>query len=189
MINIIKGCMKSGKSELLIKYALEIGLDNIICLKPALDDRFSATDIVSRNNNLPRLPAVTFRNYEDLRRSFLVGKIADAILIDETSLLLDSKFLVDAIVEANSLGYDIYLTSLNAWWTGEKPDILKRLDKLDNINYIKFKSKAICVVCGHKATMTYKKGGTDAIIEVGDIEYEPRCLKHFRASMQRKRYE
>jgi len=184
-INVFTGCMGSGKTERLIYEIINQRQRSktFLALKPAIDN----TDITSRNKELPTIGSLSFKNYEDLRKIFLNEKVVDCLFFDETSLLVDSSFLVDALIEARSLGYKIWLTSLNHWWTGETPDILKRLKKYpDIINIFKIPSKVRCVVCGHKATFTFKKGGGDDLIEVGHYQYEPRCRKHFSQGMQNR---
>jgi thymidine kinase len=165
--------MFAGKTSKAI--SLSDGCGSTIYFKTALDNRYSADDIVT-HDNIAR-PALVLRNMSDCDNYMLLGKIADNIVIDEVQFFND--FIVQAIKEASILGYNVFVTGLNYWADGSKPVIVEELRKLDGINEIKLKARCSC---GSPAEFTAKMvGSLDNIVEVGGSKiYQPKCKKCFR---------
>lgn len=175
MINLITGCMFAGKTTTAIKMTDEEG--SCLYFKPQLDNRYSADDIVTHDNI--KRPALKLKNMTDCDNYFLNSKLADCILIDEFQFY--EPFIIQALIEANKMGYKVYVTSLNYWADGSKPERLEQLRWIcnDKINEIKLKAKCSC---GEPAEFTAKMiGSLEQIIEVGGANlYQAKCKKCFR---------
>lgn len=173
MINLITGCMFAGKTTKAINLSDDVG--SCLYFKPAIDKRYSADDIVTHDNI--KRPALVLKNMTDCDNYFLNSKLAHCILIDELQFF--DSFIIQAIKEACNMGYQVYVTSLNYYADGSKPDRLEELRKLENINEIKLKARCDC---GKPAEFTAKMvGSLEQIIEIGGAKiYQAKCKKCFR---------
>lgn len=184
-ITVYSGPMFANKSTNLIEifYQASRQGQTCICIKPALDNRYSATDIVTHKNDKgqrQKINAATVANITHCDNAFLKEKKADILIIDEISLVED-EWLYQSIKEAYSLGYDIYLSSLNYLANGSVPSILRMLRKEYDLNEVKLRS--FCKECKKPhANYTLKRGGDpNKLIEVGGSGiYEPVCHRIFR---------
>lgn len=174
-VEVIAGCMFAGKTEELIRRikVLEFAKKNIKVFKPAIDDRYSKTKVVSHAGS--SVEAIVVKQAEDIL-DFIDDKV-DVVAIDEV------QFFDDAIVEVCDLlakkGKRVMAAGLDTDFRGEPFGVMPIL-----ITEAEFVTKltAVCNKCGSPATRTQRlvnnepAGYDDPIILVGASEaYEARC--------------
>lgn len=177
MITLITGCMFAGKTSKAIRLSDD---GHTLYFKPCIDKRYKADDVCT-HDGVSR-PAVVLKNITDCDNYFLRSKLSHNILIDEVQFFDD--FIVQAIKEADRMGYEVYVTGLNYWADGRTPEIIKQLRKLD-VNEIKLKARCDC---GNQATFTAKMvGSLENIVEIGGKDlYKPMCKKCFKQFRNRQ---
>ena len=170
-IEIISGCMFSGKTEELIRRLrrAEIAKLSVQIFKPKIDDRYSKEEIVSHSDQ--SLPSTIVEFPRDILR---LGQPAQVIGIDEAQFFDDS--LVGVCHELANQGKRIIVAGLDMDYRGEPFEPMPQL--LATAEYIT-KAMAICVVCGNPASMTQRKISSAERVVVGALDsYEARCRKH-----------
>lgn len=167
-IEVIAGCMFSGKTEELIRRLrrAEIAKQKVLVFKPRLDTRFSAKAIVSHSDQ--SLPSLLVDNPEDILE---LAVHAQVVGIDEV------QFFPMGIVEVcNTLanqGKRVIAAGLDQDYKGVPFDPMPQL--LAVAEYIT-KTLAICVVCGNPADKTQRKTHSSERVIVGASDiYEARC--------------
>lgn len=178
IIEVITGCMFSGKSEELIRRIkrARIAKQNVQVFKSTLDTRYDEKSVVSHSG--AKVEAISIDHPEKI-----IAKIendTEVVAIDEAQFFNDRiiyviEFLADKGLRVIVAGLD---TDFRGEPFGPMPYILSRAEKVDKLT-------AICVICGDEATRTQRiiNGNPasyyDSIIMVGASEkYEPRCRIH-----------
>ncbi len=177
-IEVIAGCMFSGKSEELIRRLkrAQIARQRVQVFKPAIDTRYSEIEVVSHNGE--KITGIPVKDSAELYS--LIDKNADVIGIDE------AQFFDDGIVRvANKLadeGFRVILAGLDMDFRrepfGPMPRLLAIADDVQKLH-------AICTICGEDAMYTQRlingqpANYNDPVIMIGASEkYEARCRKH-----------
>lgn len=177
-IEVITGCMFSGKSEELIRRLKRgrIARLNIQVFKPTIDTRYSKIEVVSHAGE--RIEAIPVTNAEELLDS--VSKDTDLVGVDESQFF--DTGLVDVARKVSRSGKRIILAGLDMDFRGEPfgpmPYLMSIADEVTKLH-------AICMICGEEATMTQRlidghpAKYTDPIVMIGSEErYEARCKLH-----------
>ncbi len=169
-IEVITGCMFSGKTEELIRRLrrAQIAKQKVKIFKPKIDARYSKNSIVSHNEQ--SLPSILI---EDIIEVVDLAKDAQVIGIDE------AQFFNEGIVHICNLlasrGKRVIVAGLDQDYTGKPFDPMPQL--LAIAEYIT-KQHAICVVCGNPADKTQRKTSESERVIVGASDiYEARCRK------------
>lgn len=188
MLEVVVGCMFSGKSEELtrrLRRAKIAGM-NVVAFKPAADNRYDAEKIASHSS--VTFDAMTFKSFDDLIAKIMKlrnqnnDKFPDVIGIDEVQFL--PKDLVPFVEMIVNSGSRVILAGLDMDYLGKPfgpiPELMAIGDKV-------IKLSAICVaedengkICGEPATRSYRMASknTGEIIQVGAAEsYQARCRK------------
>jgi len=169
-IEVIAGCMFSGKTEELIRRLrrAQIAKQKVKIFKPKIDVRYSESSIVSHNEQ--SLPSETI---DDINEVLTLCKDAKVIGIDEAQF-----FSSDIINVCNQLANDgvrVIVAGLDQDYRGIPFEPMPQL--LAIAEYIT-KSLAICVVCGNPADKTQRKTTSVERVIVGAADiYEARCRK------------
>jgi thymidine kinase len=169
-IEVIAGCMFSGKTEELIRRLrrAQIAKQNVKIFKPFIDDRFSKNSIVSHSEQ--SLPSVLIKDINEIPEQ---SKEAQVIGIDEAQF-----FSSDVINICNDLankGKRVIVAGLDQDYRGIPFEPIPQL--LAIAEYIT-KTLAICMVCGNPADKTQRKTASSERVIVGASEiYEARCRK------------
>ncbi|MGD8305735.1 MAG: thymidine kinase [Ignavibacteria bacterium] len=167
-IEVIAGCMFSGKTEELIRRLrrAQIAKQSVKIFKPLIDDRYSGDSIVSHNEQ--SLPSVQIKDINQIRE--LMGD-ARVIGIDEAQFFtLD---IVDLCNELANEGRRVIVAGLDQDYTGVPFEPMPQL--LAVAEFIT-KSLAICVACGNPADRTQRKTTSSERVVVGASDiYEARC--------------
>jgi len=169
-IEVITGCMFSGKTEELIRRLrrAQIAKQKVKIFKPRIDARYSENSIVSHNER--SLPSILIENINEVLE---YSDDAQVIGIDE------AQFFTEEIVSiCNSLasqGKRVIVSGLDQDYTGKPFEPVPQL--LAIAEYIT-KQHAICVVCGNPADKTQRKTTESERVIVGAANiYEARCRK------------
>lgn len=167
-IEVIAGCMFSGKTEELIRRLrrAQIAKQNVKIFKPEIDTRYSGNSIVSHNEQ--SLPSVIIKNINEVLE---LSKDAQVIGIDE------GQFFSQDIVEVCNIlankGKRVIVAGLDQDYKGIPFEPMPQL--LSIAEYIT-KTLAICVVCGNPADKTQRKTSSSDRVVVGASDiYEARC--------------
>lgn len=169
-IEVIAGCMFSGKTEELIRRLrrAKIARLNVKIFKPKIDLRYSTSDIVSHSEQ--SLPSILVENPQEILNYV---ENAQVIGIDEAQF-----FNNDLIAVCNDLanqGKRVIVAGLDQDYRGVPFEPMPQL--LAIAEYIT-KTLAICVACGNPADKTQRKIISAERVLVGASDsYEARCRK------------
>ncbi|MCR4433005.1 MAG: thymidine kinase [Coprothermobacterota bacterium] len=174
-IEVIAGCMFSGKSEELIRRVkrARIAKQKVQVFKPALDNRFSESHVVSHDGGSTQ--AINLEHPEDIFR--FVDPDTQVVAIDEAQFF--SPELVEVCQELADQGVRVIVAGLDMDFRGEPfgcmPELLAIAEKVDKL-------QAICMVCGEPASRTQRviegkpASYFDPVVLLGASEkYEARC--------------
>ena len=179
-VTVVVGPMRSGKSEEIIGEAnkyLIAGM-KVLVVKPAIDKRTTGA-IASRkwDGGKPvltkELSAMEVKDEEHLRS--LIRRYNPEIIIADECQFFDSWFYDVMLYAAKYLDIPVWLSGLDldAW---KRPFLI--MPNLLALADVVIKKTAVCSKCRHLgARFTQKLSGTSSQIEVGDVQYEPRCEK------------
>lgn len=179
-IEVVCGGMFSGKTEELIRRArrAHIAGQQVVIVKPAIDNRYSKSEIVSHNDST--LPGITVDTADQI---ILLTSSSKVVCIDE------AQFFDDRIVEvANTLanqGKRVIIAGLDMDYLGKPFEPMPQL--LAIAEYVT-KLHAICAESGGLAHFSQRVVNNDNQILVGEKEaYEPRSRQCFRPPVDEKR--
>ena len=169
-IEVIAGCMFSGKTEELIRRLrrAEIARQNVVVFKPRIDTRFSAKAIVSHSDQ--SLPSLLVDDPNDILK---LTNESQVVGIDEAQF-----FPMEIVEVCNTLanqGKRVIVAGLDQDYRGVPFEPMPQL--LASAEYIT-KTLAICVVCGNPADKTQRKTQAAERVVVGASDiYEARCRR------------
>ncbi len=172
-IEVICGSMFSGKTEELLRRIrrAQYAKQRVQLFKPAVDDRYHETDVVSHEGrSLPSIPVHHAREILDKvdARTRVVG-------IDEAQFFDES--LVEVCEEMANRGLRVIVAGLDQDYRG-KP--FSPIPELMAVAEYVTKNLAICVVCGNPANRSQRiSGGGDRVEVGGGDRYEARCRRCF----------
>ncbi len=169
-IEVIVGCMFSGKTEELIRRIrrAEIARQRVAIFKPRIDTRYSSDHIVSHSE--ARLQSTAVESSAEVLR---LAKDAQVVGIDEGQFF-DAGIVAVAEELANQ-GKRVIIAGLDQDFRGKPFDPMPQL--LAIAEYIT-KTLAICVVCGNPADRTQRTTPSQERVLVGAKDtYEARCRK------------
>lgn len=172
-IEVIVGCMFSGKTEELIKQVRRalIAKQKVQTFKPRIDSRYSATDVASHDQNkLAAFPVTEAREITDL-----LNPSTTVLAIDEGQFFDDE--LIDVVTKMADSGRRVIIAGLDTDWRGRPFGPMPHLMAIAEVVH---KQHAICRVCGSPASRTQRLVADREDILVGSVDaYEARCRKHF----------
>jgi thymidine kinase len=167
--------MFSGKTEELIRRVrrAQIARQKVQIFKPAIDDRYHESDVVSHSSLSVQAVPVT----DSLA---ILTKLYDStrvVAIDEVQFFDEN--IIPVIKKLARRGIRVICAGLDQDYKGSSfgplPELLCMADRVDKI-------QAICTVCGAPASKTYRKNSEefeDQVL-VGESErYEARCRVHW----------
>lgn len=179
-IEVISGCMFSGKTEELIRRLNRaiIARQKVEIFKPVMDSRYHPEQIVSHNENSIRSTPVNFAS--DI---LLLAGDCDVVGIDE------AQFFDESIVEVcNSLansGKRVIVAGLDMDFEGKPfgpmPNLLAVAEFVTKVH-------AICAQTGELASFSFRLIDNDKKIMLGEkTEYEARSRKAFLEGLKEKK--
>lgn len=177
-LTVVCGPMYAGKTTEMLKRVLwaKNGQNrSVMVLKPAFDNRYAQTEIVSHDGlrttaeSVTELPIVTW---------YTSGP--GLIVIDEVQFFTEPYVEGDVVEWVQRLlnaGHDVVAAGLDMDWRGTPFETTaKLLAMADTV----IKTQANCTVCGRPAHKTFKKSGEGESVELGATDkYEARCNDHW----------
>jgi thymidine kinase len=172
-IEVICGCMFSGKSEELIRRVrrAKIAKQEVVVFKPNIDDRYSKTQVSSHGRDV--VDAIVVDSVEDMRKTLRLRRTVQVVAIDEGQFL--GPKLVDFCEELAAANIRVLISGLDQDYQGQPfgpmPQLLAIADTVQKLD-------AVCVVCGGAATKTFRTTESRALVQVGGLnKYEARCRR------------
>jgi thymidine kinase len=167
-IEVVCGCMFSGKTEELIRRLrrAQIAKQKVAIFKPKLDNRYSSEHITSHSEQ-----SLVAQVVEDALE--ILNQVGDAqvVGIDEGQFFKIN--IVDVCNQLADQGKRVIVAGLDQDYTGKPFEPMPQL--LAIAEYIT-KTLAICVVCGNPADRTQRKSNQQERVVVGAKDlYEARC--------------
>ena len=169
-IEVIAGCMFSGKTEELIRRLrrAQIARQSVKIFKPKIDTRYSDNKIVSHSEQ--SLPSEVVSTAEEI---YELAQDAQVIGIDEAQFYNND--LVDVCNRLADEGKRVIIAGLDMDYRGVPFEPMPNL--LAVAEYIT-KTLAICMKCGNPADRTQRKTKSKDRVLVGAADsYEARCRK------------
>jgi thymidine kinase len=170
-IEVVTGPMFSGKSEELIRLLRRaaIARQRVAVFKPALDNRFATSDVVSHSQW--RIPCEVVERAEEILNR--LDPRTEVVGIDEAQFFDDE--LPRVCSHLASLGKRVIVAGLDMDYRGipfgPMPTLLAIAEKVDKIS-------AICSRCGAPAAYTQRLTAAAAQVVVGAADvYEARCRR------------
>lgn len=179
-IEVIAGCMFSGKTEELIRRLnrAKIAKQRVEIFKPVVDKRYHHEMIVSHNENSIRSTPVNFAN--DI---YLLAGDCDVVGIDEAQFF-DSSIVEVSNKLANS-GKRVIIAGLDMDYEGRPfgpmPQLLAVAEFVTKVH-------AICARTGDLASFSFRLTNDDNQVMLGEkAVYEARSRRSFNAGMKEKK--
>ncbi len=176
-IEVIAGCMFSGKTEELIRRIrrAQIARQKVAIFKPKIDTRYSNDHIVS-HSEAKLLSTVVECSDEILARA----QDAQVVGIDEGQFF--DPGIVEVAEKLANQGKRVIIAGLDQDYRGKPFEPMPQL--LAVAEYIT-KTLAICVVCGNPADRTQRiTPGQERVLVGAKEAYEARCRKCFEPPKQ-----
>ena len=172
MLEVICGGMFAGKSELLIhrlkraSYAKK----KIVAFKPAIDNRYSVSEIASHSGQTFKSIAVT--SVQEIAMYLLEHDEPEVIGFDEAQFFGEG---FDELVNTLSAIKEVYVAGLDLDSAGKPfgsmPHLLAMADKVTKVS-------AVCMKCGADATRSQRLvNNTEQVMVGANGTYEARCRK------------
>jgi len=165
--------MFSGKTEELIRRLrrAEIAKQRVEIFKPAIDTRYSSTDVVSHNENAIRSTAI-----DNSSTILLLSGNIDVIGIDEAQFFDEN--LLDVCNKLADMGIRVIVAGLDMDFRGvpfgPMPGLMACAEYVTKVH-------AVCMRCGHIAHFSHRLTDAEKLVILGEKEsYEPLCRECFR---------
>ncbi len=171
-IEVVVGSMFSGKTEELIRRLrrAQIANQEVGIFKPAIDTRYSETEVVSHGGNSIPSQAVT-----SSQQILLLAGDVKVIAIDEAQFFDNG--IVSVAMELANRGKRVIVAGLDMDYTGKPFGPIPAL--LANAEFVT-KVHAICQKCGSLANYSFRKAANSSQVLLGEKDsYEPRCRHCF----------
>lgn len=179
-IEVICGCMFSGKSEELMRRLrrAEIAKQKVMVFKPDIDNRYGLANVSSHDGR--KYEAIPIKHPADMLEHLSNGDQITVVGVDEAqffddSIVAVSRKLADEGVRVIVAGLDL---DFRAEPFGPMPALLAEAEQVDKLH-------AICVISGEPATRTQRLINgeparyDDPIIMIGAQDsYEARSRQH-----------
>lgn len=179
-IEVICGCMFSGKTEELIRRLNRsiIAKQNVEIFKPVVDNRYHKENVVSHNETSIRSTAVSFAN--DI---ILLAGDCDVVGIDEAQFFDDE--IINVCNKLANAGKRVIVAGLDMDFEG-KP--FGPMPQLLAIAEFVTKVHAICAKTGELGSFSYRLTDEESTVLVGEKQqYEARSRRSFVDGMKQRK--
>lgn len=174
-VEVVTGSMFSGKTEELIRRLrrAEIARQKVEIYKPAVDVRYSETEVVSHDDK-----SISSSPVQNSSNILLLSGDADVIGIDEAQFFDEG--LTEVVSKLANLGKRVIVAGLDMDFKGAPfgpmPALMAIADHVTKVH-------AICVRCGNIAQFSHRLSETDQVVLLGEKNvYEPLCRICFSES-------
>ena len=171
-IEVITGCMFSGKTEELIRRLnrARYARQTVLIFKPRIDERYAKESVVSHSKQ-----ELTALAIDDATEIIAHALDADVIGIDEAQFF--GPPLLAVVERLANAGKRVVVAGLDQDYLGRPFEPIPALMAV--AEYVT-KNLAICVRCGNPADRSQRLVRRDATVVVGGSEtYEARCRRCF----------
>jgi len=177
-VEVITGCMFSGKTEELIRRlrrAQFAGL-KVEIFKPSLDKRYSEARVVSHDDK-----SIISTPVDNASAILLLAGDVDVVGIDEAQFF--DRSIVDICNNLADRGIRIVIAGLDMDFMrepfGPMPSLLSIAEYVTKVH-------AICVRCGNMAHYSFRKSGRAQVILLGEKDiYEPLCRECYNKALNK----
>ena len=176
-IEVITGSMFSGKTEELIRRLrrAEIAKQRVEIFKPAIDSRYSVTEVVSHNENSIRSTAI-----DNSSTILLLSGNIDVIGVDEAQFFDEN--LVEVCNKLADMGIRVIIAGLDMDFRGKPfgpmPGLMACAEYVTKVH-------AVCMRCGNIAHFSHRLSDAEKLVMLGEKEsYEPLCRECFQGINQ-----
>lgn len=179
-IEVVCGGMFSGKTEELIRRArrAQIAGQAVVIVKPAVDNRYSDSNVVSHNET--SLPGITVDTADQI---VLLTSSAEVVCIDEAQFF-DMR-IIDVVNTLANDGKRVIIAGLDMDYEGKPFEPMPQL--LAIAEYVT-KLHAVCAESGMMANYSQRIVENEDQVLVGEKDaYEPRARHCFRPPADKKR--
>jgi thymidine kinase len=167
-IEVVAGCMFSGKTEELIRRLrrAQIARQKVLIFKPKIDNRYSVNQIVSHSEQ-----SLISTVIDDACEILPLAKEAQVVGIDEGQFFGPN--LVEICEQLANSGKRVIVAGLDQDYRGKPFEPMPQLMAV--AEYVT-KTLAICMVCGNPADRTQRTTDSSERVVVGAKgAYEARC--------------
>lgn len=178
-IEVISGCMFSGKTEELIRRLNRaiIAKQHVEIFKPSVDDRYKVDDIVSHDNK--SIASTVVGKAEEI-----VALAGDSHVIGIDEAQFFDEDIVKVCVQLANQGKRVIVAGLDMDFEGNPfgpmPNLLAVAEYVTKLH-------AICAVSGATASFSFRLSGTKDRLMLGAKDaYEARSRYYFYKGMQEK---
>ncbi len=175
-IEVVCGCMFSGKTEELIRRLKRAKIANqkVAIFKPQLDTRYDEVKIVSHDEN--SIPSTPVKQASDILS--MVNDM-EVVGIDEAQFF--DMMLPQVCEELANKGIRVIIAGLDMDFAakpfGPMPQLLAGAEYITKVH-------AICVKCGNLASYSFRLSDIESTVLLGaKNHYEPRCRTCFNDGM------
>jgi thymidine kinase len=171
-IEVVVGSMFSGKTEELIRRLrrAQIANQKVAIFKPAMDTRYSETEVVSHKGS--SIPSTAVTNSQQI---LLLSQDVKVVAIDEAQFF--DAGIVDVARRLANGGVRVIVAGLDMDFSGKPFGPIPEL--LANAEFVT-KVHAICQKCGSLANYSFRKAAVSTQVLLGEKDsYEPRCRHCF----------
>jgi len=175
-IEVITGCMFSGKTEELIRRLVRAryAKQEVRIFKPRIDNRYSEDEIVSHSRMSLRCHVV--ETAEDVWR---LGQSIQVVAVDEVQFF--GPDIVPVVESLANSGSRVLVAGLDQDYRGEPFEPIPTLMAV--AEYVT-KNHAICMQCGNPADRSQRLVNRAERVLVGETEsYEARCRRCFTTDL------
>lgn len=179
LIEVVAGSMFSGKTEELIRRLkrAKIARQKVEIFKPAIDVRYSVTEVVSHDENSIRSTPV-----ENSANILLLSNDVDVVGIDEAQFF--DMGLIEVATKLANMGIRVIVAGLDMDFKGTPfgpiPGLMAVADHVTKVH-------AICVRCGNIAQFSHRLSEKEQVVLLGEKDiYEPLCRSCYREANRKK---
>lgn len=178
-IEVICGCMFSGKTEELIRRLrrAEFAKQKVEIFKPMIETRYDEESVVSHDENTIRSTPV-----ESSSNILILANEVEVVGIDEAQFFDDN--LPNVCNQLANNGVRVIVAGLDMDYQGRPfgpmPNMLAIAEYVTKVH-------AICVKTGKLASFSHKKSRSEALVELGEKElYEPLSRQAYYHALERE---
>ena len=175
-VEVVAGSMFSGKTEELIRRLrrAQIAKLRVEIFKPALDNRYSETEIVSHDAKTIR--SIPVKNSSEILN--IIDEV-DVVGFDEVQFFDDG--IIDVCDVLANKGVRVIVAGLDMDFLGKPfgpmPALMARAEYVSKVH-------AICMRCGNLANYSHRFSDNKSIVELGETDkYEPLCRSCFNKAI------
>lgn len=179
-IEVVCGSMFSGKTEELIRRLkrAEFARQKVEIFKPAMDTRYSETEVVSHDRH-----SIMSTPVESSSSILLLSADIEVVGIDEAQFFDEG--LVSVCNELANKGVRVIVAGLDMDFKGVPfgpiPALCAIADEVTKVH-------AICVRCGSLAYVSHRLVANDKRVMLGEqSEYEPLCRECYRKATEEEK--